>query len=531
MWNRRELKAEAKHNLKKNYWIMVAVCFLMAILITEYGLTTELITQESISEEEKAVAVNEISSENSFEHLLQQYAPGFSKTMSEELHPTRGIFSSAIGMVGKSKATLSNIGRTVDRIIQGHSGVAILIGFLAIFLAAIYEIFIKAMLKVGESRFFLENHLYHKTSIGRIFFLFKAKKFKRPAWIMLIMHVYKFFWNLTIIGGIIKHYSYKMIPYIIAENPDIDRKSAFRLSREMMNGNKWKAFKIDVTFVGWHVLTGITGGLVGIFFVNPYTRGVEACLYLSLRETAISCNMTGAQFLTDHYLVEAPEDAEEGYYPGQAVHRREKVERDYNRHYCLVNLILFFFIAAFIGWCWEVSLHLIKDGIFVNRGTMLGPWLPIYGVGGVAALVVLKRFMNKPQLLFVLTMALCGAVEYFSSWYLEMTKGTKWWDYSGYLLNLNGRICLEGLLTFAIAGCAFIYLIAPKLDTLLNRIPKGTRYGICGILVVLFGADTVYSHFHPNTGKGITDYGLLENPQVTAGLEDPGPDAFPRENL
>ena len=88
--------------------------------------------------------------------------------------------------------------------------------------------------------------------------------------------------------------------------------------------------------------------------------------------------------------------------------------------------------------------------------------------------------------MFVLTMALCGVVEYFTSWYLEMTKGIKWWDYSGYLLNLNGRICLEGLLTFAIAGCAFIYLIAPKLDTMLNRIPKGTRFGICGILILLF---------------------------------------------
>ena len=103
-------------------------------------------------------------------------------------------------------------------------------------------------------------------------------------------------------------------------------------------------------------------------------------------------------------------------------------------------------------------------------------------------------------------MVICGIVEYSSSWYLEKANGMRWWDYSGYLLNLNGRICLEGLLVFAIGGTIFIYIIAPINDALLNKIPKKGRIGALVVLLALFGVDSAYSHFVPNSGKGITDY-------------------------
>lgn len=518
MWNRKELKTEAKGNLKRNYWSMVAVCFLMAILIAEYGMSTQAINHYDSNNRYTGTVQNEMNSTTGIGEEMDRLLPGSSDQIQHELHPTRGVFFSIFNMLGKSKTTVNNILRTINGVLENNSILALLIGLLAVALAAVYEIFIKAMLRIGERRFFLENHLYHKTHIGRVFFLFKERKFKHPAWVMLVKELYLFFWSLTIIGGIIKHYSYKMIPYILAENPDIDRRKAFELSRKMMSGNKWRVFVLDLSFIGWNFLMIVTFGMLGIFFVNPYVRGVEANLYLALRQMAVAQNFGGSEALNDDFLITAPADVQEGFYPGQAQVRQKKIAIDYHRHYCFVNLILFFFIAAFIGWCWEVALHLVKDGIFVNRGTMMGPWLPIYGVGGVSALIILKRVIDRPPLLFILTMTLCGIVEYFTSWYLEMTKGIKWWDYSGYLLNLNGRICLEGLLTFAIAGCAFIYLIAPKLDTILNRIPNGARVGICGILILLFGTDMVYSHFHPNTGKGITDYGMLSESEVsTAG--------------
>ena len=123
--------------------------------------------------------------------------------------------------------------------------------------------------------------------------------------------------------------------------------------------------------------------------------------------------------------------------------------------------------------------------MFVNRGTLHGPWLPIYGTGGVIILVLLKKLREKPALEFVAAMVLCGCLEYFSSWYLEMTHdGQRWWDYTGYFLNINGRIC----------------------DNLLSRIDARKLGIVAAVLLVLYCADQVYSAQHPNVGAGITDY-------------------------
>ena len=81
----------------------------------------------------------------------------------------------------------------------------------------------------------------------------------------------------------------------------------------------------------------------------------------------------------------------------------------------------------------------------------------------------------------------------------------KWWDYTGYFLNLHGRICLEGLLVFGLGGAAITYLASPILNNIYAKINPKIRITICIILVTLFGADILYSTFHPNIGEGITD--------------------------
>ena len=138
---------------------------------------------------------------------------------------------------------------------------------------------------------------------------------------------------------------------------------------------------------------------------------------------------------------------------------------------------------------------------------MHGPWLPIYGTGGVLILIILNKFRKKPVVEFLTTITLCGIIEYFTSYFLEIAhNGQKWWDYSGYFLNLNGRICAEGLLVFGLGGLAIVYIVAPYLDNYINKINKKITIPICIILVAIFSADHFYSKEHPNTGKGITDY-------------------------
>ena len=170
-----------------------------------------------------------------------------------------------------------------------------------------------------------------------------------------------------------------------------------------------------------------------------------------------------------------------------------------------------FLAMSFVGWMWEVSLHLISDGVFVNRGALHGPWLPIYGTGSVLMLTVLYRLRKKPVVEFVSTVVMCGFLEYMTSYVMEIVNdGVKWWDYSGYFLNLNGRICAEGLLVFGVGGLAIVYLVAPVIDEILSRLNEKKVAAVCAALMIAFTGDAVYSHFHPNMGDGITNYAYEE---------------------
>ncbi len=167
---------------------------------------------------------------------------------------------------------------------------------------------------------------------------------------------------------------------------------------------------------------------------------------------------------------------------------------------------LLFFAAAFAGWLWEVLLYLVTAHTFVNRGVYRGPYLPIYGAGCVLLILLLRRLRRHPAAVFVLSCIFCTALEYFSGVWLLWKWGVRWWDYSGYFLNLNGRICAEGLLVFGIGGMVFVYVAAPLLDNWIRGIKKQALVYGCLALIGLFLADCVYSSRHPNEGKGITDY-------------------------
>lgn len=174
------------------------------------------------------------------------------------------------------------------------------------------------------------------------------------------------------------------------------------------------------------------------------------------------------------------------------------------RAYTVQSLVLMFFIFAIGGWLWETGLCLVQSGEFANRGTMLGPWLPIYGAGAILALIVLTKLRKHPLATFTGAFILSGVIEYGTATVLESMYGLKWWDYSGYFLNLNGRICLEGLILFAFGCMAVIYAIAPELDNLLEKADARILSVVSIVLAVLFGMDAVSSLKNPNTGKNIT---------------------------
>lgn len=215
-------------------------------------------------------------------------------------------------------------------------------------------------------------------------------------------------------------------------------------------------------------------------------------------------------------------------YPVPEERRRKLVQSlNYMRHYSVWSLIVIFLGLSFFGWLWEVGIALVSYGNFVNRGALHGPWLPIYGTGAVLILTVLYRFRRNPALEFAATIVVCGFLEYMTSLIMEIaTGGMKWWDYSGYFLNLNGRICAEGLLVFGIGGLAISYVIAPIVDDLVSRMGEKKLKVICVGLMALFLFDAGYSQIHPNAGKGVTDIearGGWEDPSCAAAVDGVSP--------
>ena len=164
----------------------------------------------------------------------------------------------------------------------------------------------------------------------------------------------------------------------------------------------------------------------------------------------------------------------------------------------LINLVLLFFFYSFLGWCVEVTLKYIQYHRFINRGFFTGPICPIYGTG--AALITLAVGGLGPVekgygITFLASFLLCGAVEYFTSYFMEKRFHARWWDYSQKPMNLHGRIWIGNLILFGLGGVAIIHIINPPLFRLFERLSLQTREIIDAALLCVFAADYAVTHF------------------------------------
>lgn len=512
MWKRKELKKNARKNLKKNYWRILGISLLLAFIASGLKVTHQVdrAAMQLVGGRFELPSNAQIVNDWYFD-IRQSDASQNNRVLEflgEHYTPKKGALAHIYNRMTEEKSALYGFLNAMDDFLfkdKATEGMIILAGtiLMILFLALVSNV-----LSVGQCRFLLENRTYRESRMGRLAFPWRVKRWKKTAFTMFKRSFLIFLWDLTIIGGIIKRYSYKMIPYILAENPDIGSQDAFALSRRMMNGYKMRGFLLDLSFLGWRMLNLFTLGILRHVWITPYTETAWTEVYAALRQEALEGEYRGAEYLNDTLLFEES-DAEEypvEQYPLYNPETKRWIRIDYHRNYTVRSLILMFFSFSMIGWLWEVSLHLFGDGVFVNRGFFHGPWLPIYGVGGVLVVVLLKRFVDKPLLLFFMTMVVCGIVEYATGYILWEMKQMYWWNYSGYFLNLHGRICAEGLIIFGMGGCAFLYVVAPFFDEIFKKIPKRAAIIICVILLTVFAADSAYSVAHPNSGTGITDY-------------------------
>lgn len=154
---------------------------------------------------------------------------------------------------------------------------------------------------------------------------------------------------------------------------------------------------------------------------------------------------------------------------------------------------LLFISYAFLGWCMEVICKFIQYKKFINRGFLIGPYCPIYGWGALAITILLKRYMEDPLVLFVMSTLICSIIEYLTSYFMEKKYHARWWDYSNKKFNINGRICLETLIPFGILGVAIMYGTNPILFKLYNQIPQLVINILTAILFIGFILDNIIS--------------------------------------
>ena len=610
MLTRKEMKQKGRQSLKKHYLIFLAACLAAAFLASEfrsalafttirsYELPADFSGTESPPPSQRRsiawedilmnIAEHDALSGRQLSEQIKQNAIEQAKDGNPMFGRSRGILSGLVNSVSSGSIVVSAVAAVTSITGSENLGILflILIGELGFFL---FWFLIQNTYPVIMRRIFLEGLNYGRVTPQRFLFLLRIKKWLKASRIMFVRYIFYTLWCLTIAGIFIKRYSYFMVPYIAAENPDMSGREAVTLSRRIMRGHKWECFVLELSFLGWQILGLLTFGLFNVLYTNPYKTAVFTQYYGQLRALAKENAVPVTELLNDTWLYEKPDPSliEEKYadvisvmknpadpaggltgwraffarnfgvllfarerekqyesrqaawvkfqelmddadgraypvrlFPVPEDSRRMLVDSlNYMRHYSVWSLIVIYLGLAIFGWLWEVAMHLITYGTFVNRGALHGPWLPIYGLGSVLILTVLSRLRSPPVIEFCAAFVLCGFLEYMTSVFMEFTTGgKKWWDYSGYFLNLNGRICAEGLLAFGIGGIAVVYILAPLIDNIINRINSKILRPVCIAVAAVFLADFVYSQFYPNTGHGITD--------IEAQIQIRDPDAY-----
>ena len=280
MWNRAELKGKAKFSFKRNYWKSVLISLLLAFVVGGGGTGAGSFAR-GLSD---GVSGSDESYTDDYDYNDGDYDDDFYDDDyydDESEYDIIRDFSNGFAEGFRDGAS------------HGHSGTAFAalaifgITFIIIFLilmsvVILLDVFICNPIEVGCKRFYVRN-LNESAQIGNVGFAFD-NNYKNITKTMFFRDLYTILWTfLFIIPGIVKSYEYQMIPYLLAENPQMSREQAFAESKRMMSGQKWRAFVLDLSFIGWNILSAITLGILGIFYVQPYMDATHAALYEALR--------------------------------------------------------------------------------------------------------------------------------------------------------------------------------------------------------------------------------------------------------
>ena len=201
--------------------------------------------------------------------------------------------------------------------------ISLIISFIVFLIRFAIDVFFVNPVEVGTRRFFRRN-LEEPANISNVAYGYDSN-YKNVVKVMFFRDLYTYLWSLLfLVPGIIKSYEYRMIPYLLSENPEMTKEEAFAESKRLMMGQKWNTFVLDLSFIGWHILGGLTFGILEIFYVTPYQMATNAALYETIKYGNISVEPAGSQDAYDGTQA-AYEEPRTTYEESQAVYEAEPV--------------------------------------------------------------------------------------------------------------------------------------------------------------------------------------------------------------
>jgi len=156
-------------------------------------------------------------------------------------------------------------------------------------------------------------------------------------------------------------------------------------------------------------------------------------------------------------------------------------------------VILYLSCYSFLGWIAEVLYVFVTTRHLQNRGFLTGPFLPIYGVGAIALLLLVYPYVDNPFLVLLSSVAITSVLEFFTHLFLDRVFHIKLWDYSSERFNLHGRICLQNSLAFGVLGLLLLYVIHPAVDMLADGLPPEVAIAVAWALFGIVAVDTANS--------------------------------------
>ena len=281
MWTRKDIKARAKASFKLNYWKTVLIALLLAAVTGGFaGGAGAASGAASGASAARRYSYDATSVTYSQELTDEQVEEIFGGQLTELTDPNMSVeeLMEHTEVIMPSDAENSFPVELIPVIVAAASSILL----VAIAIVLVVNAFLLNPLVVGARRFFLRN-LNQPAMAAEAGYGFD-NNYKETVKTMFFRDLYVFLWSLLfIIPGIVKALEYRMVPYLLADDPTMTKERAFAESRAMMHGNKWKAFVLDLSFLGWSLLSALTLGIVGVFYVDPYIAMTDAALYESLR--------------------------------------------------------------------------------------------------------------------------------------------------------------------------------------------------------------------------------------------------------